>query len=211
MTSIGSRLAPPRFLLFAGALVLGVGGLMPMLGRARGAMLGFDGAALLFLLSVAPLLRVREVSAIRAAARRNDANRAALLVITGAVTLAVLAAVYAEVRGRAVPGQAVTVIATLVLAWLFSNTVYALHYAHLYYSEATGGGGDARGLDFPGTDEPDYSDFLYFSVTLGMTFQTSDVTIRARPVRRAVTGQSLAAFAFNLGVIAFTVNVLGGG
>ena len=63
----------------------------------------------------------------------------------------------------------------------------------------------------PGTDEPDYWDFVYFAFTLGMTFQTSDVSITDRRIRRVVLGHSLAAFVFNLGVLAFTINVLGGG
>jgi uncharacterized membrane protein len=98
----------------------------------------------------------------------------------------------------------------LVLTWLFSNIVYALHYAHLFYLDGADGG-DAGGIDFPGCTTPDYWDFLYFSLTLGMTFQTSDVTISSRAVRRVVLGHSLAAFVFNLGIIAFTINVIGGG
>ena len=44
-----------------------------------------------------------------------------------------------------------------------------------------------------------------------MTFQTSDVAIGDRMIRRVVTIHCLAAFVFNLGVLAFTINVLGGG
>jgi uncharacterized membrane protein len=89
--------------------------------------------------------------------------------------------------------------------------VYTLHYAHLFYGRDDDGSGDAGGLDFPDTKEPDYWDFLYFSYTLGMTFQTSDVTIASRRMRRVALGQSLAAFVFNLGVLAFTINTIGGG
>jgi uncharacterized membrane protein len=99
--------------------------------------------------------------------------------------------------------------ATLALSWLFSNTVYALHYAHLFYTDDASGK-DSGGIDVPKCDEPDYWDFLYFSFTLGMTFQTSDVEITSAPVRRTTIGHSLAAFVFNIGVLAFTINVLGG-
>ena len=44
-----------------------------------------------------------------------------------------------------------------------------------------------------------------------MTFQTSDVEITSRRLRRVSIGQCLAAFVFNLGVLAFSINVLGGG
>jgi len=97
-----------------------------------------------------------------------------------------------------------------VLAWLFSNSIYALHYAHLFYSRADGGR-DAGGIDIPDTKEPNYWDFVYFSFTLGMTFQTSDCQITSPRIRRVVIGHCLAAFVFNIGVLAFSINVLGGG
>lgn len=99
-------------------------------------------------------------------------------------------------------------IGTLMLAWLFTNTVYALHYAHIYYSSRDGG--DQEGIDFPGGIAPDYLDFVYFSFTLGMTFQTSDAQITGRAIRRIATLHSFAAFVFNLGVVAFAINALGG-
>lgn len=208
-TRIGDRIAPPRFILFALILVGAATGLVPVLGMTRGVLTGFDAAALLFIGSLLPLLRQGQAAKMRARAARNDANRAVLLVFCGIVMFVVLVAVGGELRGRNSTVTIALVVGTLILAWLFSNIVYALHYAHLYYS--ADGGGDAGGLQFPDTAEPDYWDFLYFSVTLGMTFQTSDVSVASRRMRRVVTGQCLAAFIFNLGVIAFTVNVLGGG
>ena len=56
-----------------------------------------------------------------------------------------------------------------------------------------------------------YKDFAYFAFTLGMTFQTSDVSIRAAKLRHVVLLHSFGAFTFNIGVIAFTINALGGG
>ena len=100
-------------------------------------------------------------------------------------------------------------IATLVLAWLFSNIVYALHYAHLYYRRGKDGK-DRGGIDFPGTPEPDYSDFIYFAFTLGMTFQTSDSNITSGGMRSVVVFHCFAGFVYNIGVLAFTINVLGG-
>jgi uncharacterized membrane protein len=207
---IGNVLAPPRFLLFAGVMALGCWVAIPPLGLRHGAMAAFDAAALLFFASCVPLLR-HESEHMRAAARRNDANRAVLLLITAAVSLVILAAIAAELmqRGGREPWQMALIVVTLVLSWLFSNTVYALHYAHLFYTGERGK--DAGGIEFPGTPEPDYSDFLYFAICLGMTFQTSDVTITDRGMRRVVTLHCLAAFVFNLGVIAFSINVLGGG
>lgn len=205
---IGRKLAPPRFVLFvlvfAGALAAAI----PHLGKGRGVMAAFDIAAFTFLVSLVPLFRHDTPAQMRRASRANDANRALLLAVTGAVSLAILVAVDSELKGNESGAGKLLVIGTLVLAWLFSNMVYALHYAHLFYMPAKAGG-DSKGIDFPGTSAPDYWDFLYFSYTLGMTFQTSDVTIASAPVRRVVLGQCLAGFVFNLGVIAFSINVLG--
>jgi len=207
---IGSRVAPPRFAMFALLFAAGLAGLVPALGAGRGIMAAFDVAAAIFLLSLASLFRHGNAERMRHTARDNDANRAALLAITAATMVVILVAVAGEVKGRSDALAVSLVIATLVLAWLFSNMVYALHYAHLFYLPDDEGH-DAGGLDFPNCDQPDYWDFLYFSATLGMTFQTSDVSVTARRMRRVVLGQSLAAFVFNLGVLAFTINVLGGG
>ncbi|KQN92334.1 hypothetical protein ASE95_06195 [Sphingomonas sp. Leaf231] len=205
---LGRRIAPPRFVLFALMLVASVAALLPELGHGRAMMAGFDLAAIVFLLGVSGLFRGATPARLRAAAQANDANRTLLLAITAAVMLVILTAVREELVGRANGTSRSLVIATLALAWLFSNMVYTLHYAHLFYMPDPQGR-DAAGIDFPGTDTPDYWDFLYFSYTLGMTFQTSDVTIRSTAVRRAVLGQCLAGFVFNIGVIAFSINVLG--
>jgi uncharacterized membrane protein len=209
---LGKRIAPPRFIAFVIVLaIVAIGaGVWPFdlkLGRAL--LLGFDAASALFLVSLYPLLG-DEIAEMRQRSEENDANRAGLLALTGLVMLVVLVAVANELAGKPTPVTVALVIATLTLAWLFSNTVYALHYAHLYYSDCDGDGNDDGGIEVPKTDEPDYWDFLYFSFTLGMTFQTSDVQITSRAVRRVVTGHAFAAFVFNLGVLAFTINVLGG-
>jgi uncharacterized membrane protein len=213
VAGLGKRIAPPRFVLF---LVLLVGGFFVdwrVLGASSvtdAVAMAFDLAAFVFLLSLLPVLRDTSVPAIRQHAADNDANRLLVLVITTVVTMVVMAAIAGELP-KATGGDRIAMaklVGTLVLTWLFANTVYALHYAHLYYSEA--GGGDSRGLDFPGDDDPDYLDFIYFSFTLGMTFQTSDAQISARPIRRIATLHSFAAFIFNIGVIAFTINALGG-
>ncbi|WP_260929543.1 DUF1345 domain-containing protein [Novosphingobium sp. 9] len=220
---LGNRLAPVRFLVFAALLAGGIPVLAPLLGWRHAMMAGFDVASAVFLLSSWPLLQCTEADRMRRFARENDANRSLLLAVTGAVSLVVLIAVFSELqdsglqdRGALRAAAMALVIVTLALAWMFSNMVYALHYAHLFYIRVdTNGDGkgdeDCRGLDFPGTHEPTYWDFVYFSFTLGMTFQTSDVAMTSTPVRRVATIHCLAAFVFNLGVLAFTINVLGGG
>lgn len=209
---IGNRIAPPRFLLFCAVVIAAV----PLIASDTtwhiGVMAGFDIAALAFFASLLPLLRGADAERMRENSRRNDANRVMLLAISAVTILAVLAAIAGEVTGGSKPPPAISalVLATIVLTYLFGNTIYALHYAHLFYVEKDGGG-DSGGLDFEGTDEPDYWDFLYFAFTLGMAFATSDTHICSSRLRRIALLHALNAFVFNLGVIAFTVGVLGGG
>jgi len=203
--SIGNMIAPPRFLAFLAALLICVpASAVRFQDPALGAMAGFDLAAVLFLALSFPLLKSSDAKLIRTHAQANDANRTLLLVITAIVLAVLLIAIAAETVGqRPQPLTKVLIVTTLALAWLFSNSVYAFHYAHLSYSEA------GNALEFPSTPHPTYWDFVYFAFTLGMTFQTSDVAIHDQRIRRVVTMHSFAAFVFNIGVLAFTINVLG--
>jgi uncharacterized membrane protein len=208
--TIGNMIAPPRFLAFLATLIVAVPVATNLLHSwSLGAMAGFDVAALMFLAICISLLSTREAADIREHANQNDANRTVLLVITGIVMTVLLVAIAAESVGRTPePFTKVLIIVTLIVAWLFANLVYALHYAHLAYLQP---GADCDGFDFPGTPEPDYWDFIYFSFTCGMAFATADVNITRSAVRKVVTFHCLAAFGFNIGVLAFTINLLASG
>jgi len=209
MKGIGNRLAPARFVLFAVLFAVAVPIGASAIGWRHGFLVGFDIAATAFLLSIIPLFGEHGADAMRARSRANDANRGLLLAITCAVTVTILVAIAAELSARDgdKPVAAGLIIGTLFLSWVFSNVVYALHYAHVFYLQREGE--DKGGLDFPECAEPDYWDFTYFAFTLGMTFQTSDVPIRSRALRKVVLFHTLAAFVFNIGVLAFSINVLG--
>ena len=99
---------------------------------------------------------------------------------------------------------------TLLLSWLATQIEFAYRYAHEYYSRSPGAPKVDGGLDFPGDEPPDYWDFVYFSMVLGMTFQVSDVQITSRPLRRLATVQGLIGFLFNTVIIALTVNIAAG-
>jgi uncharacterized membrane protein len=206
--TIGNTIAPPRFLLFLAALIAAFPVASHFVQRwALGAMAAFDVAATLFLISCIPLLGTKEARVIRDHATRNDANRHVLLVITGIVMAVLLTAIAAEAVGHnPQPFTKALIIGTLALAWVFSNTVYAFHYAHMVYMHPDVG---CVGLEFPRTTHPVYWDFLYFSFTNGMAFATSDVVITETRMRKTVIIHGLAAFGFNIGVLAFTINVLG--
>ena len=96
---------------------------------------------------------------------------------------------------------------TLLASWLMTHIVFAMRYAHEYYAISPGRADIDGGLEFPGDIAPDYWDFAYFSLVLGMTFQVSDVQITARTLRRLATVHGLLGFLFNTVIIALTVNI----
>jgi uncharacterized membrane protein len=106
-------------------------------------------------------------------------------------------------------GQHVTLVAvTLFVSWLMTHTTFAFRYAHEFYEvDDDSTAGICGGLEFPGEKQPDYLDFLYFSLVLGMTFQVSDVQITARKFRRMAIAHGLMSFMFNTIILALTVNI----
>jgi uncharacterized membrane protein len=103
-------------------------------------------------------------------------------------------------------------VLTVFLSWVTLHIIYAVHYAHLFYdpAERKGDGGVLGGLEFPGTKEPDYWDFVYFSLVIGMTCQVSDVQVTARHMRHLVTAQGVIAFFYNTVIVALAVNIAAG-
>jgi uncharacterized membrane protein len=208
--TIGNRIAHPRFLAFLAVLIVTIPVSIPLLGNMPlGFMASFDLAAIFFIAICWPLLGTREAATIREHAHQNDANRTLLLAVTGIVIAVLFVSITAEAVGHnPQPMTKMLIIVTLAIAWIFSNSIYALHYAHLAYMHPDVG---CIGLEFPRTKHPVYWDFVYFSFTCGMAFATSDVVITETRMRKVVTFHCLAAFAFNIGVLAFTINVLGSG
>lgn len=206
---LGRRVAPARFVGFLAAscvcsLAIGV-----VTEPLMAWILGFDLGAAAFLVSLLPLMSGARGDEIRRHARDNDANRKLVLLITVLVASVVFSAlvVAANEPASGVAARTATMV-TLGLCWLFVNAVYTLHYAHLFYSEGQGGA-DQAGLEFPHCSAPDYPDFAYFALTIGMTFQTSDVQITSGRMRRVVALHALVSFAFDIGVVAFAINVIG--
>jgi uncharacterized membrane protein len=96
-------------------------------------------------------------------------------------------------------------------SWLMVHSIYAFHYAHMYYDDDDKNPNqDANGLEFPGDAKPDYVDFAYFSFVIGCTFQVSDVEISSPKIRRVVLFHGLLSFALNTFVVALTINLIAG-
>jgi uncharacterized membrane protein len=95
-------------------------------------------------------------------------------------------------------------VAGVFLAWLLLHVIYALHYAKLYHGEMDDDDADGfkKGLAFPGNqDAVDYWDFAYYSFTIAMCFQTSDVTITSPHMRRLTTLHATISYLFNLAIL----------
>jgi len=176
---------------------------------ANAVLLGFDLAALVFLGVFARLFNRATPSHMRSQAQALDTGRWGVLwggVLLSAVVLAALGNELHAARDGGLAGLAVGVL-SVVLSWLFLNVMFAIHYAHGYYGDF---GEQHAGLAFPDTPEPDYWDFAYFSIVIGMTFQVSDVQITSKYLRRVVLLHSVIAFFFNVFIIAITVNIVAG-
>ncbi|WP_404480948.1 DUF1345 domain-containing protein [Novosphingobium sp. BL-52-GroH] len=208
---MSAGLKHPRYFLFLGVLALAAPAFTLLLRGEEAVIAGFDLAVFAFAASCVPLWRSGQAEVMRRQARRDDAGQALLLVLSGLVSVVVLVALSLLILDKnslGVGGIALLVV-TLMASWTFTNLIFAFHYARLYYSPH--GGGDHEGLDFPGGCTPDFSDFVNFSFVIGMTCQTADITITKAAVRRITTFHGLFAFAFNLGILALSVNVLASG
>jgi uncharacterized membrane protein len=137
----------------------------------------------------------------------------ASLLIAVAVSVAAIAMLLEQVRqmsGLERAGHIALGLVALAGSWLMMHTVYAFHYAHRYYNIDKRDQPDDRGLDFPGKLDPDYFDFLYYAYVVGMTSQVSDVQATSREMRRITLVHSVLAFAFNMLVLALSINVVAG-
>jgi uncharacterized membrane protein len=167
---------------------------------------GWDAGVALYLVLTYRVMANASVASIRQRAAIVDEGAAALLILTPAAALASLVAVVIELGHAPSLSQISLAISTIVLSWAFMHSIFALHYAHEFYGE----GRDYRmgGLIFPGNDEPDYWDFLYYSLVVAMTAQVSDVQITSKIIRRLTTMHGAVSFFFNATVLALTVNIV---
>lgn len=176
---------------------------------ATAILLAFDLAAVVFLSILARLFNKASTIHMRSQAKAQDTGRWGILWSGIVLSTVVLVALGSELHAAKVGGVlALTVGATsVVLSWLFLNTMFAMHYAHGFYGDF---GDKHTGLEFPGTEQPDYWDFVYFAIVIGMCFQVSDVQITSKYLRRVVLLHSVIAFFFNVFIIAITVNIVAG-
>lgn len=202
--------ARPR--LFVSAAV-GVVVLLVLPGERRLAarlLIAWDTGVALYLGLACEMVARAHVGEIRRRAAMQDEGRIGMLILTTGAALASFGAIIAELGsspehgGARLPRQLILAVVTILLSWTFTHVIFALHYAHEYYGE---GGGRGGGLVFPGGEEPDYWDFVYFSFVIGMTSQVSDVAISSKLIRRTAAAHGVLSFVFNVALVALTVNI----
>jgi uncharacterized membrane protein len=170
------------------------------------------GAAVLLALWAVTMIRTPP-SAMPARAKAQQDGEWTIFAIALAGIVASVFAILAEFKNiSALTGPAREVhlglvIATLLISWLTMQLIFTLRYAHEFYSVSDGSTMMDGGLDFPREPEPDYFDFFYFGMVLGMTFQVSDVNITSRKIRRLATLHGFIGFVFNTVILALTVNI----
>jgi uncharacterized membrane protein len=198
------------WLIAAGAIGMGLVFVLPSDWHlARRLLIGWNVGVTLYLAHAFFTIARFDLKRVRQRASDQDEGAVLMLVLTVAAAIASLAAIVAELgaahaSGGGQPLLFIHAAVTILLSWTFIHIIFALHYAHEYYGE---GGGSAGGLDFPGRGTPDYWDFVYFAFVVGTTFQTSDVDITDKRIRRLVLAHSIVSFFFSVAILALAVNI----
>jgi len=174
-------------------------------------LIGWDVLALVLVVWLWVLLGRTDADRTRQLATREDPGRGptrVLLVVASVASIVgVLIALYKASNSSGTQRVLLTTvaIATVLLSWGLVHTVFALHYAHLYYGDTPGG------IDFKNPHEPpNYADFAYVAFTVGMTFQISDTDIQLAVIRRVVLQHALLSYLFGTVIVASAINVIAG-
>jgi uncharacterized membrane protein len=152
----------------------------------------------------------------RERAQAQDEPGVVIFLLLLLATLACVMAIALMMQGvkDAPRNQRIFQIALFMVAlgttWLFIQAMFAFHYAHRFYQAEKRNQPEGTGLQFPGKLAPDYFDFMYFSHVVGMTSQVSDVQVTSRAMRQTTLAHSVLSFAFNIVILALSINVIAG-
>lgn len=190
--------------------------LRPRVMPLTSAILGWNGGVLLFVLASVVRFALAKPETMAAHAAAQEEGEWTIFSLTVAGVAISFAAIIGEFSAAGVHTKQVAVVrvvlvvATLLASWLMLHLTFAYRYAHEYYAVTPGHRGVDAGLAFPSEPRPDYWDFLYFSLVLGMTFQVSDVNVTARKMRRLAMVHGFLSFLFNTVILALSVNLAAG-
>lgn len=147
---------------------------------------------------------------VRMIAEQEDKSAVVILAIMSVAAIVSLAAIVLElstVKELTLSGRMVHYVFTGVTvfgSWCLVAILFTFHYARLFYRSPS----ERRSLRFPDNEENlDYWDFLYFSFTIAVAAQTSDVTVMTRSMRKTVLAQSILSFLFNVAILGLTINI----
>ncbi len=173
-------------------------------------LIGWDSGVWLYLILMFMLTLRSDAGDVRRIAVMEDENAGTILMTVSIAALASLAAIIVEIAGSKGLSPHAQLLhhaftgLTIVGSWLMIGVIFSLHYARLFYTWD----GKAPALSFnDGERNPDYWDFLYFSFTLSVAVQTSDVGVATRQMRKIVLAQSLICFVFNTAILGFSINI----
>ena len=193
------------------ALLLPADWVAPALTRG---LIGWNVGALLYLTMALVMMARATPEAMRTRANLEDEGQHTILVLVSAAAIAALIAIAAQLalakdtHGAMKAAHISLALLTVLTAWLFTQTIFALHYAHEFHMKR--GVAVSPAFVFPGSDEPDYFDFLYVACIIGTSGQTADVAFSSRRTRRAGLMHCVLAFFFNTTLLALTINVAAG-
>ncbi|MDY7526316.1 MULTISPECIES: DUF1345 domain-containing protein [unclassified Cryobacterium] len=172
--------------------------------------IGWVGAAVVFLSWTWIAVGRLDHSETARYATREDPSRfaAEVLILCASIAsfwaIALILIEAGTVEGLAKAGLVALALSTIAASWLMVTTVFTLRYAHLYYSNETGG------IDFNQREPPRYSDFAYLAVTIGATFQVSDTNLQNHDIRITALRHSLLSYVLGVVVLATTINLVSG-
>ncbi len=159
----------------------------------------------LAVLGVAPK-RAREI-----ALRDDDTRAVAAALITAAVIGSFVAIGFALKDAQTAHGAAriwdtALGVLTVFASWLVVQSEFLRRYASRFYL-------DGGGVLFPegsagALADPDFRDFAYLALTVGMTFQVSDTNLNTRSTRRLATAHGLISYLFGVVIIAVMINAV---
>ena len=216
---LGTFVARPRLLAAAaaGLAVWTVCLLIPSgLSTVTTAILAWDATCLTFIALAVRMMWGADSARMRAVAATQDQGQGVILALVIAAAAASIWVIAKELSaakadvGLVKALRVMLVFATVAASWFMVQLIFALHYAHEYYAPDDDTPRDAGGLLFPGGEEPDYWDFLHFSVVIGVASQTADIAFTSKELRRIGTVHGVVAFTFNTVVLALTINLLAG-
>ena len=210
----------PRLLLCAAIGVLALA-LLPWSWRSETRLLtAWNLGEILYIASAIHLMLTADPARMRRLAQLTDESRFVVLVLAIVAAVASIVAIIAQLAvSKDMTGLNKALHLglaglTIVSSWTFIQVIFAQHYAHEFFIERASEKDMPEefrgGVTFPGTANPDFLDFLYFSFVIGVASQTADVAICSRPMRRVALIHCVLAFFFNTTVLALTINIAAG-